>query len=82
MTIPAISSGGERAVVDIERRPEPRGEQRDHLACRGARGLDPVGGAGRVVRGVVVDDDARQPAEQVGVAVADRHRPDRARRSR
>ena len=53
---------GQRAVAGVERDPEPDGEQRDHLAGRRGSGVDPVGVAGGVVRGVVVDDDPRQRA--------------------
>ena len=71
MTMPAIRRGRQRAVAGVERDAEPGGEERDHLAGRGGARVDPVGRAGGVVRGVVVDDDARQPREQVGVADAD-----------
>ena len=46
MTMPGHQLGGQRAVVEVERHAEPRGEQRDHLAGRGAGGVDPVGVAG------------------------------------
>ena len=64
--------GGHRPVVEVERRPEPGREQRDHLARRGAGRLDPVGVAGGAVGGVVIDDDPRQPLEQLRVALGDR----------
>ena len=64
--------GRERPVA--ERRAGCRGgrrEQRDHLAGRRGMRVDPVGVAGGVVRGVVVDDDARQALEQLRMALAD-----------
>ena len=71
MTMPAISAAASAPSSGVERDAEPAGEQRDHLAGRGGVRVDPVGGLGGVVRGVVVDDDARQPREQVRVAAAD-----------
>ena len=57
--------GRQRPVAGVERHAEPGREERDHLAGRGGAGIDPVGLARRVVRGVVVDDDPRQPLEQL-----------------
>ena len=69
---PGHQRGRERAVAEVERDAEPGREQRHHLARRGRAGLDPVGRARRVVRGVVVDDHARQRREQLGVPLGDR----------
>ena len=69
---------GHQGRGQAPRRPRPSGTPSraassvDHLAGRGrppGRSSRPV--AGRVVRGVVVDDDPRQRGEQVGVAPAD-----------
>ena len=51
--------------------PEPTGQQRHHLAGRGRGRIDPVRVARGLVRGVVIDEDPRQPLEQLGVARPD-----------
>ena len=90
ITMPAISAV---ASARFRRRAGCRAgrrQQRDHLAGRRGVRLDPVGFGQRLVRGVVVDDDARQAVEQLAMALADgpdaieawRNRRRRAGRSR
>ncbi len=61
----------EGAVALVERRAESHREQRRHLAGRGGSRVDPVGRATLVVRGVVIEDDARQALEHIGVPLSD-----------
>ena len=82
MTMPAISAAARPPPVGVERHAEARREQGDHLAGRRGVGVDPVGRAGRVVRGVVVDDRPAAAA-RTGPGGAPRpRRPARASRSR
>ena len=62
---------GHRAIVDVERHAKANGQERDHLACGGGPRVDPVGVTRGIVRGVMVDHDARQPFEELRVAYAD-----------
>ena len=68
---PCHERRGQGAVARVERDAEARRQQRHHLAGGRAGRLDPVGLARRRVRRVVVDDDARQPIEQLAVPHAD-----------
>ena len=68
--------GCQRPVAAIERNAESRGEERRHLAGGGGVGIDPVGGLAFVsVRRVVVEDDPRQPLEELGVPFPDSAHP-------
>ena len=71
MTMPAISAAARAPSAVSSGKPKPGGQERDHLAGRRGRRVDPVGLARPLVRGVVVDDDSRQALEQVGMAPAD-----------
>ena len=82
MTMPAMSSAAIAPSPSSSGAPSRAASSVDHLAGRGASGLDPVGVAARVVRRVMVDDDPRQPLEQLRDAGPRPRRSDRACRSR
>ena len=82
MTMPAISAAASAPSAASSGHAEPRGQQRDHLARRGRGRVDPVARPAVGVRGVVVDEHARQPLEQRRGGARARRRADRACRSR
>ena len=70
--MPAMSAAASDPSPRVERNAESRGEERRHLAGGGGARIDPVGGpAFVVVRRVVVEDDPRQPFEELRVPFPD-----------
>ena len=71
-TTPGHQVRRDGAPGGVQRHAQTRQQQRDHLAGRGRRRVDPVDGAEAGVRGVVVDDDDGHPARTA------RHAPEHA----
>ena len=71
ITMPAISAAASAPSPASSGTPSRAARSVTISQVAAAVGLDPVGGLGGIVRGVVVDDHPGQPREQVGVARAD-----------
>jgi hypothetical protein len=62
---PGHQRGGQPTITTVEGDTQAAGEQGDHLARGRSTRIDPVCLARREIRGVMIDDHARQTPEQV-----------------